>query len=108
MKRGAGSVTGPDRDHPHIMTAFMGMRSRRLPIGATWAGYRSRWIMALLPAYKDRVPAKTGTLKRVGGYAGFVERRGAGNPSACSSISSFPAGRANRGLFSVSEKSHDP
>ena len=31
---------------------------------------------------------------------------GAGNPSACSSISSFPADRANRGLFSSTLSEH--
>ena len=80
------------------MTAFMGMRSRRLPIGATWAGYRSRWIMALLPAYKDRVRAKTGTLKRVGGYAGFVERRGGWQPFSLLINQFVPRGPRKQGF----------
>ncbi|MCB1777678.1 MAG: D-alanyl-D-alanine carboxypeptidase, partial [Candidatus Competibacteraceae bacterium] len=36
--------------------------------------------MALLPEYKDRVRAKTGTLKGVSCYAGFVKRQGGWQP----------------------------
>ena len=36
--------------------------------------------MALLPEYKDRVRAKTGTLKGISCYAGFVKRQGGWQP----------------------------
>ena len=48
--------------------------------------------MELLPEYKDRVRAKTGTLKRVSCYAGFVKRRGGWQPFSLLINQSVPHG----------------
>jgi D-alanyl-D-alanine carboxypeptidase/D-alanyl-D-alanine-endopeptidase (penicillin-binding protein 4) len=52
--------------------------------------------MELLPEYKGRVRAKTGTLKGVSCYAGFVKRRGGWQPFSLLINQSVPHGLRNQ------------